>query len=243
LGKFVRDLESARIKYTIGLLLIILTFTAFEYVRTPVWGAALRGEGNLWTIASGMMDFLVGIIAFACAALGYYIWRRQISRDRSWIAWLLISFAFVFFSLDETLSIHERLGKLLRREGVADHLLGLRPHNVVEAVYYTGALVLTVWIFRRLKQDRAAFVFYMGGIALMAFQTFLGLAPKDMGHNRLPHMFAEVIEMFAITCFACAFINLAFGMVKKIALWIGQSETTVKADSAEHVLSVHGVGN
>jgi hypothetical protein len=217
---FFSDIELITRRLIIGLIVLVSLYTLIQYFRTPLLGQALRGEWNLWTVSQAMMDFFIAIVAAMCAVLGYYIWRRGIARDKTWVAWLLIALAFTYFTLDETLQFHERAGKALRQTSVDPSVLGFRPHNVVEASYYFGALVLTVIIFRRLKQNRRMLVFYMSGVGFMAFQTTLGLIPVSMGNARLPFMFPELLEMAAITCFACAFISLASEQVRQIAEWL-----------------------
>lgn len=218
--RYWADIETAKRKIILWLIGIVTLLTVVECLRPPRFGAALRGEWNLWTMFTASLMFLVAVTALICSGLAYYMRRRHVIHSNIWALWLVIATAFQFFVFDETLEFHERIGWVLRNRGI---FRGYSQQNIVEAVYFiiTAAVVWLVW--RQMKSHRQFIRFFAAGVILIGLQVVLGVLPHRMMQTLyalIPFHFPELFKAAGVTCLIAAYIVLGFDYIRQLSDWL-----------------------
>jgi hypothetical protein len=218
--RYWADIETARRKVITWLIGVVILFTFVECLRPPYFGAALRGEWNLWTIFTASLMSLVAVTALLCAGMAYYMKRRDIIRSNIWGVWLAIAAAFQFFVFDETLEFHEKIGKLLRNDGMFQ---GYSQQNIVEAGYFIFALIVTMLVWRQMRPHKQFIWYFVAGMILVGIETILGIVPQNVMlalYRVIPFHFPEIFKAAGVTSFICSFIALSFDYIWHISNWL-----------------------
>lgn len=218
--RYWADIEIARRKVITWLIGIVILFTFVECVRPPHFGAALRGEWNLWTMFTASLMFLVAVTSLFCAGMAYYMKRRDIIRNNVWVIWLAIAAAFQFFVFDETLEFHEKIGRVLRNDGVFQ---GYSQQNIVEASYFVFALIVAKFVWRQMRPHKQFIWYFVAGMTLVGIETILGIIPQRVMlslYRVIPFHFPEIFKAAGVTSFICSFIALGFDYIRHISNWL-----------------------
>jgi hypothetical protein len=225
------DIERAR-RLTIDFMaLIAFLFVAAHLFRLDRW-AALTTEFNAWSYGTALMWFTVGELAVIDGILLRYLHKLDgaDSGSRSWMAWMAAGLAFVYFSFDDMLTIHELLGTWIE-----DNMPGLMQiyrlpsDTIITSIYALSVGALLIVFFRIFAPDRRIRTYLLIGAAAMvakyavdaiprqhsadflAVKDQLSVAMQKTGQHITPHMmkgaFEGVTKMFGGLMFASAFIS------------------------------------
>ncbi|MEO1304168.1 MAG: hypothetical protein AAFV37_04270 [Pseudomonadota bacterium] len=163
-------------------------------------------ENNLPTLYSG-------ILLVSCAALLFVSWRIERSdKPGLHLAWLVLSFGFLFMFFDEMFGIHEMAGSLIgRRSDVPDvlHFTWLIPYLAALGII---AVALSFWFFRLDRWTQIWFaisgsIYLFGAVGM---EMISGVHYSSLDPNReewrtltgdLMATFEESMEMIGLSLF------------------------------------------
>lgn len=193
------------------LLLSILSALVVTMVVVAFSKEDLLLEASPITFFTSLALFLASVVA-ACNAFRY---------AQKWSLlttfWILLSLAFLGASLDESLMVHEKLGRIL--ENRVPNLGPFRMDDVVTLGYAAGGLVFAIVFiltcFRHyLKKDASFYLVFFFGVVVYGVSTILDsfdtvvAVPQGWSIDwlRLANTVEEVCEFLAASLFVAAFI-------------------------------------
>ncbi len=175
----------------IDVLMTVVQFTgAFPLPESAVRLLDLAEEGSIPTWYSSVQ------LLFAAILLGAIATRKFALRDPHRLAWAALSIGFALLSLDETASLHEESGLLLRgvvsREGI------FYFRWTVIALACLPVLLVVFWRFlnslplrTRLELIAAAAVFLVGAVGL---ELVTGLLASQGGQRSVAYALFNALE-------------------------------------------------
>ncbi|MCC6238857.1 MAG: hypothetical protein IT448_00950 [Phycisphaerales bacterium] len=179
-------------------LLVVANVVTFAMTRwfgfSPMSVFRLSDEANVPTWWSSIQWFLVGLVF---SAMAFCLMER-----RNWRTWGICFPAAIFFflSLDETASLHERVGKVWEAWGMT----GLRTGTWVAIcvpLFLVVLVMAVVAIWPQLKSHRSAMVKMGSGIALLlASAVGVELLANFFGDNTIGVNICVVIEELGEMC-------------------------------------------
>jgi hypothetical protein len=215
----------------VALLTAIHYSSAAAYPALAHWYSAFdnNAEHNVPSWYNAALWMLTGLVSG-------YLARHTDSRRGSWRLFSGICF---FFSLDETVSIHERLEPLGR--WLESHLpFHLAFAWVIPGVIIAGLIVavLLPWLFSLPPRTRnwlliGGIVFILGSVGI---ETITGMVFQDVGANGVFGLLSTVEETFEMTgisiCIAALLMLVRYQRAGDITSY--RVDTTKNADSAAH---------
>ena len=140
-----------------------------------------------------------------------------------YLHWLGLAMIFVFLSVDETASLHEKLGIPVREYLSTSGLLFYAW--VIPYMFALGILILVYFKFLMRLPKRTMFLFVISGFMFVAgaigLESLSGLQAESQGINkalyRLTYTCEEFLEMFSIVVFIYAlfdYMTSKFGALK-----------------------------
>ena len=194
---------------------LILTFTFYKTAAGIIPLFDMDSERTITAYFSALD------LGFAALLLGLITHIKKNINDSYWRHWSGLTVGFVFLSVDESVSIHERIIEVIR-----DHWVGssLPPHYLTAIIGYTaaGLLLLTYNQFTRhlSSQDRLRFV-VAGAIFItgaFGFEAIGGYVDSHPGQWSRGLYYTEVVieesmEMIGILLFVRALLLYLKGLV------------------------------
>jgi hypothetical protein len=196
---------------------------------------SLDNEGNIPTVYS------VLALLFSSILLSTIAYAKNLDSDRYKKHWKILSFIFLYLSLDEAFQIHEKfvdpLRSLLNATGFL-YFTWIVPFGFIVVIFL---LSYTKFLFHCPATTRnlliAAGILYIGGA--MGMEMVGGYQAYTVGMQNLPYLIIvtveELLEMLGIVVFIHAllsYINKYFGEVSwKISL--GKKQQVYESSSIE----------
>jgi hypothetical protein len=209
---------------SVNILLIVLTMVNGH---PNIW-SDFDKEKNAWTFGNSMNMFLVSVVAY----INYLVIseRRNSVRSKSAWIWLFIAMAFIVFSSDDWLMLHERGG-----HAIEDHITALNRQNItfymddiLEFSYTALGALFGIFLFRKIAQDRSAFKLYMYGIAFIFLATLIGFHPS-VKSIPFPLAVIQILQMVSVFLFFLAVLNcLTAELLAIVDLRSGERSTQSK---------------
>lgn len=215
--QLVESIEKLRRGSIQVILAIVTIFTVVEYIEGLHY---IEGEWNTWTYISSLMYFVAGMLSILTAILvGYYGRIDEPKQTRRWVIWAMVGIAFIFFTCDEALTIHESLGAMVDRSlPWVKHIYPGHFDNVIILMYVVGALVYARTLMEELRRSPKARSYFILGFILIGSAALTDLAPKVLVIRYLPFAESEeLFEMYAGFAFAASFICTSASVLTKIA--------------------------
>ncbi len=208
-------------------LLVVLLSTAFQAVKYLTGHNELMGllaftyvddEQNLPTLFSVLLLALASLcLVFACVLA-----RKQKSPD-SW-RWALLALGFLYLAFDEGLSLHEKLGPMIRAVlGRGEESESSTTYWWIRGLVAAGVLMLLFWGFLRRLPARTRFHFLLGGALYLVGAVVLDIlgikwADAHTEHNPTYVLLATVEESLEMA----GVIVLIYGVLAYIAESCGE---------------------
>lgn len=197
-------------------VLLIVTLIVLGW---PEWWRNINYETSPLNWFSSMQLALIGATAFLVFSTSFLCLNEPRQKR---LLWMLLAFAFFYFSIDEQFQIHERLREFVfKPHHIGTNLPGIAPGDFLLVFYAIVGLCVASVLVGSLRACRPSLYWFFAAVCIAAVAVGLDAADWSSRSNRVQRteqFIEEIGETLAEMSFLISFVLFYFSKLKKVLL-------------------------
>lgn len=210
----IKTIENAIIIFLI--LFTIVFISILIYLAYPEYWLFINTENTPMTWYQSVLLFAISIFAFFNANLFF------LKSEKVYVLlWIIIGFAFLFFSLDEKFMFHEQIrNNILKPKNIRLNFLPwVGVGDFILMVYLLIALIALPFYIKTIKKFKKSLVFLLVGFLFCFFAILADSYDIEKMQNntlRIEQFMEEISEGFGFTFILISVMLSAVGNIKEL---------------------------